>query len=253
MKVKSLLLLVLTLSLASCSSYGQRGIFGSGLQVVTGSGNIKTEVRNLSDFTGVETNGSISVTIKRSANFEVKVEADDNLLPYIVPEVSGNVLYIKMKSNMNIVSSKRMHVYVSMPQLTALGTRGSGSISCESKFEGNELVAKTQGSGSIQFSFDGKSAVVSTQGSGGIKFSGSIRKTEINTHGSGSIKAQLTAEATQLSTDGSGSINISGTTNNVIAQVQGSGSINGYDFQSVQATVSTHGFDVNIFKPSRFK
>jgi hypothetical protein len=241
MNVKSLLFLLLVFSCAGNFSYGQRGIFGSGITVLKGSGDVKTEVRKLTDFTKVETNGSINVFINKTSAFEVKVEADDNLIPYIATEVKGNALVVRMRDNVNIRNAKKMTVYVSMPKLTALATRGSGSIASEGKFSGDEIVVKTQGSGSINFSFDGKSAVISTQGSGGIKFSGSINKAELGTHGSGSIKAQLESESAHLSVGGSGSVNISGTAKNVVAEVQGSGSIDGYNLMTKNVNASIQG------------
>lgn len=241
MKVKSLLFLLMVFLFTSNISYGQRGIFGLGFKTLTGSGNVKTETRDLKGFTKVETNGSINVFVKKADAFKVTIEADDNLLPYIVPVVHGDLLVVRTKDNFSYRSSKRLNVYISMPQLTALATKGSGSITCESKFNGDEFVAQTQGSGSINCSFDGKNIKISTQGSGGVSFSGSVHEAELDTHGSGGIKAQLDAESTQLDVSGSGSITISGTTNDLVAQVHGSGSIDGYRFLTKHANASTQG------------
>ncbi len=241
--MKSLLFLVLPLLFIGNLSYGQSSILGFGFKSIKGSGDVKTEVRNLSGFTKVESDGSINVFINKATAFEVKVEADDNLIPYIVTEVKGNALVVRMKDNVNIRNARKMTVYVSMPKLTALATRGSGSITSESKFSGDEIVVKTQGSGSINFSFDGKSAAISAHGSGGIKFTGSISKVEVSAHGSGGIRAQLESESAHLSVGGSGSVNISGSAKDVVAEVQGSGSIDGYSFmtKNLNATVQGSG------------
>jgi len=239
--MKSLSFLLLAFLFIGNLSYGQSSILGFGFKTIKGSGDVKTEIRNLSGFTKVETNGSINVFIKKADAFEVKIEADDNLIPYIISEVKGNTLVVRMRENVNIRNSRKMTAYVSMPKLTALATRGSGSINSESRFNGEELVVNTQGSGSINFSFDGKNAVISTHGSGGIKFSGSINKVEVGTHGSGGIKAQLESESAHLSVGGSGSVNISGSAKDVVAEVQGSGSIDGYNFMTKNATASVQG------------
>jgi hypothetical protein len=241
MKMKSLLFLLLGFLFIGNHSYGQSSILGLGFKSIKGSGDVKTEVRNLSGFSKVESDGSINVFINKANAFEVKVEADDNLIPYIVTEVKGNALVVRMKDNVNIRNARKMTVYVSMPKLTALATRGSGSINSEGKFSGDEIVVKTQGSGSINFSFDGKSGVIATHGSGSIKFTGSISKVEIGTHGSGGIKAQLESEAAHLSVGGSGSVNISGSAKDVVAEVQGSGSIDGYNFMTKNVNAIVQG------------
>lgn len=233
MKVKSYFLLLGVFLLTVCFTYGQANI--------TGSGKVKTENRNLSGFTQVETLGSINVYITKAGNYEVKLEADDNLLPFIITEVKNNALILRMKEHTSFRKSGKINAYVSMPNVTAVTTKGSGSINSESTFTGTELVLKTKGSGSIHFAFDGKGADISTAGSGGIKFSGKINEVKLGTLGSGSIEASLECESAALSVTGSGGIHISGNATNVTAGVIGSGNIDGYGFQCKRAKVSIKG------------
>lgn len=233
MKMKDYVFLLMAFTLLSSLSYGQKSI--------TGSGGLKTEERNLTGFSRVESVGSMNVFITKADNFNVKIEADDSMLPYIITEVKGNTLVIRMKEHFSFRNTKKMDIYISMPSVTGLATKGSGSIKSESKFNGDELELKTEGSGSIHFNFDGHHAEVATHGSGGISFTGKVNKTELSTNGSGSIDARLECESANLSTNGSGSVKVSGSAIDVRAAVHGSGSIDGFGFNCKKADVSIQG------------
>ncbi len=51
---------------------------------ITGSGNIITQTRHVNQFDGVKASGSINIEIMNDEKQLVKVEADDNILPYII-------------------------------------------------------------------------------------------------------------------------------------------------------------------------
>ena len=70
--MKSLFILFLSLVfLASCDHK-------------TGSGNIVSETRQVSDFTGIAVGGGFEVEVKIGAVTTVVVEADDNIMKHIV-------------------------------------------------------------------------------------------------------------------------------------------------------------------------
>src|SRR5436190_17544197 len=65
--------------------------FGRG---IAGSGNRKTEKRELKSFNSIDTSGAyeINITCQKPASFEI--EADDNILPLIKTEVRDGTLFV---------------------------------------------------------------------------------------------------------------------------------------------------------------
>ena len=63
---------------------------------VRGNGNVKTEDRGLSNFNGVDSYGSFDVYVS-SGNHSVKIEGEENILPYIEAYVDGDILKIDTK------------------------------------------------------------------------------------------------------------------------------------------------------------
>ena len=55
---------------------------------------MQTEKREVSEFKAIDVSGVFKVEITAQKDFDVKVEADDNLLQYIKTEVDGETFEI---------------------------------------------------------------------------------------------------------------------------------------------------------------
>src|SRR5437868_7649393 len=55
-------------------------------QRIRGDGNVRTEQRNVTGFSGVETHGSIDIEVTQG-DYKITVESDQNIIPYILTEV----------------------------------------------------------------------------------------------------------------------------------------------------------------------
>ena len=114
MKSKISLLLVLTMVaglLAACT-------------VVKGSGVLKTEEMDFSDFTRVEVGGAFEVEIVQSDRFSVSITADDNLFDYIQVSKHGSTLKIGVKPAV-IFHSATHRAEIAMPELLNLELSGA--------------------------------------------------------------------------------------------------------------------------------
>ena len=216
-------LLIVLFALISIKSFTQK------LETIKGNGQIKKEVRELSNFTSLSSQGSMNVEITYGNSNSVTVEADENLLPYIETTVENGKLSIKSKKNVNLKSSSKMNVYVSMTKINSLQLSGSGNISGSGAFTNN---AKTDmavsGSGNITLTFDiFKDLDLSIAGSGNINLKGK----ETNT-----ISAHIS---------GSGDIDCSDiSSSDVDAKISGSGNVKVYASNSIDAKISGSG---NVF------
>mgnify|MGYP001059219324 CR=1 FL=1 len=66
--------------------------------VVKGSGNLKTEIFNFSDFTRVDVSSAFEAEIAQSGSYSVSITADDNLLEYIRVSKEGQTLKVGLKT-----------------------------------------------------------------------------------------------------------------------------------------------------------
>jgi hypothetical protein len=187
--------LVLMVAFTSCRFVeGQR---------VKGNGNIRTEQRSVTGFSGVETHGSIDIEVTQG-DYKVVVESDENIIPEIVTEVENGRLIVHFKEGFTSFSYSSAKVYVTAPSLNALGVHGSGNIESKGTISNND-------------------------------------KMEIVVSGSGDIHADIHSPSVSSETNGSGNITLTGETKDFSSSISGSGDVHAYDLKSEIVKTSTHG------------
>jgi len=172
---------------------------------VSGNGNVSTEQRSITGFSGVETHGAIDI-IATQGNYAVKVETDQNLLQYIETNVENGRLIVRFRRGISLYNFRTAKVYVSAPGLNAFETHGSGNITGEGKIaDKNKIDIEVAGSGNIQLNMDCPQIKTATHGSGNITLNGETKDLSCQTNGSGDLKAAgLKAETVKVSIHGSG-------------------------------------------------
>jgi hypothetical protein len=96
--------------------------FGS----VKGSGQMGSAVRDLEGFNAVDVGGIFEVEITSQKNFEVEIEADDNLLPFISTEVVNGTLKIETEKKLKTSNPIRIRIYA--PDINELDVSGVASV-----------------------------------------------------------------------------------------------------------------------------
>lgn len=176
---------------------------------IEGNSNIIVEDRTsrLDGFTEVISNSNCNLYIGQGADYNVKVEGDDNIIPYIKVFTNNSRLTIETSSNKCFNSSYPINVYIKMNELTRLTLNGSGDIECDSMFVGDCRVFLF-GSGNIDFRYiDAREIDAEIAGSGNINLIGNSNYTNLSIEGSGDIRAyKLYSGEVKASIEGSGNI-----------------------------------------------
>lgn len=216
--MKQLLLVLCTISLIA----GCRYSFG---KKVKGNGNLTTETRQVSSTNKIKVLGSIDVELV-PGDFKVTVEADENLLPYILTDKEDGWLVIKQRNNVNIKTNNRLKVYVSAREIESIDISGSGDVKGIGKFSGGEkLNIDIAGSGDVVLDVNTPAIHVDIAGSGTASLSGETKEADVEIAGSGNYRAdRLMTESTSVDIIGSGDARIFADVN-LSAKVIGSGSV----------------------------
>jgi len=194
-------------------------------QRYVGSGHRAMEKRDLKGFNKIEASASVSVYVEQGDEFEVKVEADDNLVPLITTKVSGSVLQVSIKQNTDISRNSSMDVFVKMPQLKSVQLGGSSGLATKGKFSVDKLDIKTNGSGNILMNVEANEITAFTTGSGNIEFEGKATFIKAHTRGSGNLYfAKLVAEEVIIEVSGSGYAEVKQASSLAI-KIDGSGNV----------------------------
>lgn len=215
---------------------------------VEGNGQLASESREVSNFNNVEANGPIDIILQDQPGVAVKIEADQNLLSYIVTETDGKTLQIETKKGYNLRSRNPIRVYISAPVFNEVRLGGSGNITSQSVLVNpDEMRLELDGSGNIDVEVNTPSLESKMNGSGNIKLRGTAdeweavisgsgnmycfdlatREAEVSINGSGDAEVMATKKL-KLKINGSGQIRYKGSPN-VESHINGSGSVSKVD------------------------
>ncbi|WP_159947429.1 head GIN domain-containing protein [Polaribacter septentrionalilitoris] len=192
---------------------------------IRGNGNVVTVNRTTSDYDGVSVGGSFDVVLVKGKEGKITIEGEENIIPYIETEVSGNTLKIKYQKNTNIRTTKRLTITVPFQDIESVSLGGSGKISSKSLIKTRNFSANLGGSGDITLKVDADKVKASIGGSGNINLTGKSEEFTCSIAGSGGIRA-YDLETKELSANIAGSGSVKTTVKNKIkAKIVGSGSV----------------------------
>lgn len=203
---------------------------------IEGNSDVTTETRQVTPFQRVFNEGQFEVYIIQTDYYEVVLEAESNLLPFIRTRVDGEKLFVETRDWLD--PNYPIKVFVYTGDIQEVNLSGSGLIYTDSIYTDN-LDVKISGSGDIDML---------------VRATGTV---EVEISGSGD--SYLDVEATDLEgkISGSGDMEYVGTVDRSDFRISGSGTIHAYELDAAEcyATISGSGsmyvnvrnlLDVNI-------
>lgn len=192
---------------------------------IKGNGNIIKENRTTESFNGINIGGNFDIVLNKGEEGKLVIEAEENIIPYIVTKVVKNNLQIRFKKNVNVKTTNKLLIKVSYASLTKLALGGSGTIESNNPIKTNDLKIHLAGSGNITLPLETNEVVTAISGSGNIRVSGRTKLIKTVITGSGSIHAyDLTTNEINAKITGSGSVKTT-VTKKIKSKIIGSGNI----------------------------
>ncbi len=166
----------------------------------TGSGNIITQNKTVGSFTGINASNDIKVEVKIGSPAAVKIEADDNVMEYVVATVNGNTLKLGLENGVNL-SDAHIKVYVTVPEITQLRASSSSDIRVIDVIKSNgKLSFDASSSADIEAAVEAPVVDVEASSSGTVTLSGKTQNYTVNVSSAGIAKTmELLAENTNAS------------------------------------------------------
>ncbi len=208
------LVLFLPLLLSSCF-----------IDCIEGNGNVVSDNRTPEGgFEGIAVAGSFNAIVTPYSKDSIHIEAESNLMEYILTEVEGDRLVLKTPNNTCINSRKPVVVHIFAKNIRQLSISGSGSILTD-PFKTDQLSLSIGGSGSIKAIVEAEKVEATISGSGNINLEGEAQQANYRISGSGKIQAyDLGSAECVAGVSGSGNIYLSAS-ENMKASISGSGSV----------------------------
>lgn len=187
-----------------------------------GSGTVRSEARDISDFSSIDVGGVFQVELTAQKDFAVEVEADDNLLQYVKTEVRGGKLEISMEKR---VSTKNpIKVRISAPNIESIEASGASSVKAVN-LKNTELGIDTSGASRVELLGEAERLNVEVSGASRINAK-DLQTVNADVDASGASYVELSVSGS-LSSKSSGASRIvyKGTPTSVEKKTSGAGSI----------------------------
>jgi hypothetical protein len=198
-------------------------VFDADSPSVIGNGKIERSERAIGAATELDLDGAFLATITLGAGPSLVIEGDENVLPFIKSEATGDKLHIFAERSYR--TEKPIRVILSLPALARLSAGGSNSVALTG-VTGLALALSMNGANSV--SIAGRIGALSANLFGSdVLAAGDLEadKVSVRVAGSGSAVLRVSA-ALKAEIDGSGSIKVHGHPAQRQVRVNGSGSIN---------------------------
>jgi hypothetical protein len=134
--------LVLILAILACN------VSALGSNTIRGSGNVIQEERPVSGFSGIQVTNQGDAIIELGEAESLVVEAEDNLLEYIVTEVRGNTLVLGNEDNVNLNNTEPIRYHLTVQMLDDVHITSSGNVTAPT-LEANTFAVRVSSSGNL--------------------------------------------------------------------------------------------------------
>ncbi|MBI5218680.1 MAG: DUF2807 domain-containing protein [Bacteroidia bacterium] len=174
---------------------------------VTGNGNVITQDRNVTGFSGIKASTGINVIISMGEQEKVQVKADENIAALIITEVKDGVLKIYCKEN--IKKAKSRDVYVTAKEIKSIS--GSAGVDVKSLNTIKSATLSIGASSGSEVTLSVESSDISCSSSSGavLKLSGTTKNLAAKASSGSDIKAyDLTSDVCNASSSSGASVKV---------------------------------------------
>ncbi len=228
--------LVIALLIMSCVSVN----IGGGLRRVRGSGNVTVESRQVSGFERVALSGIGDLQLTQGEGESLEVEAEDNLLEYLITEVRGDTLFIEIRSDQTTIDpTKPIKYRLTMKDISGIEVSGAGDLEA-GEIQASVLDVECSGAGSVEIeSLQADKLAVFLSGTGRLEVAGGkVENLKIDISGAGAFRApDLESQVADVQISGTGSAKI-WVTETLDAALSGTSSVEYYGQPSITQDTS---------------
>lgn len=202
MMISKLILILMITTISISCTYGER---------VKGNGLIATEERSdVQGFDIIHISAGLKAIITQGEKDFVEVEADENILKYIITEVSdNNTLTIRWKRKINVRRFKKAIVHLTMKRLKAISASSGSTVISKSSIKVDQLTINASSAADINIITEAKSVRANSSSGADIDIKGSTEDLNLNVSSGADINCQrLIAQYVKANASSGGDIKV---------------------------------------------
>ena len=143
------------MTVSACTATAHTAVTSTDMSIpsdarITGSGNIITRRVSIADFSRIETSRAVHLVVEKRSDREAIIEADDNIMPYVIVEVDGGCLNVGIDDD--IKSLNNVTVKVTVPSdgnISAISASSASRVTVETEIKSPKLMLDASSAANI--------------------------------------------------------------------------------------------------------
>lgn len=233
------------MTVSACTATAHTAVTATDMSIpsdarISGSGNIITRRVNIADFSRIETSRAVHLVVEKRSGREAIIEADDNIMPYVIVEVDGGCLNVGIDDD--IKSLNNVTVKVTVPSdgnISAISASSASRVTVETEIKSPKLMLDASSAANINIT---KSDVgtCSIDASSAANVEGAIKADNcvIDMSSASDVNVALLAVKCDVTATSAASATLSGEAGNIEITVSSAAKVDAMDLNARNADVS---------------
>lgn len=233
------------MTVSACTATAHTAVTATDMSIpsdarITGSGNIITRRVNIADFSRIETSRAVHLVVEKRSGREAIIEADDNIMPYVIVEVDGGCLNVGIDDD--IKSLNNVTVKVTVPSdgnISAISASSASRVTVETEIKSPKLMLDASSAANINIT---KSDVgtCSIDASSAANVEGAIKADNcvIDMSSASDVNVALLAVKCDVTATSAASATLSGEAGDIEITVSSAAKVDAMDLNARNADVS---------------
>lgn len=233
------------MTVSACTATAHTAVTSTDMSIpsdarITGSGNIITRRVNIADFSRIETSRAVHLVVEKRSGREAIIEADDNIMPYVIVEVDGGCLNVGIDDD--IKSLNNVTVKVTVPSdgnISAISASSASRVTVETEIKSPKLMLDASSAANINIT---KSDVgtCSIDASSAANVEGAIKADNcvIDMSSASDVNVALLAVKCDVTATSAASATLSGEAGDIEITVSSAAKVDAMDLNARNADVS---------------
>lgn len=233
------------MTVSACTATAHTAVTSTDMSIpsdarITGSGNIITRRVNIADFSRIETSRAVHLVVEKRSGREAIIEADDNIMPYVIVEVDGGCLTVSIDNEIKSLNDVTVKVTVpSDGNISAISASSASKVTVQAEIKSPKLMLDASSAANINIT---KSDVgtCSIDASSAANVEGAIKADNcvIDMSSASDVNVALLAVKCDVTATSAASATLSGEAGDIEITVSSAAKVDAMDLNARNADVS---------------
>lgn len=233
------------MTVSACTATAHTAVTATDMSIpsdarITGSGNIITRRVNIADFSRIETSRAVHLVVEKRSGREAIIEADNNIMPYVIVEVDGGCLTVSIDNEIKSLNDVTVKVTVpSDGNISAISASSASKVTVQAEIKTPKLMLDASSAANINIT---KSDVgtCSIDASSAANVEGAIKADNcvIDMSSASDVNVALLAVKCDVTATSAASATLSGEAGDIEITVSSAAKVDAMDLNARNADVS---------------